>query len=147
MQRTRGSGQLREDFHFNMCFPEEAAAGGAPPPVYAPPPSAHDPNIVGDSAPPEGSSVRTDRGISSTSEEKPTVTEREGGHRPDMNPIINSTSSPGMPLISNALAAYTYVSDHPERAALFFVIGICLGLFLTLFALVLQISCGTDCPP
>ncbi|XP_055005538.1 protein eva-1 homolog A isoform X2 [Boleophthalmus pectinirostris] len=64
-----------------------------------------------------------------------------------MNPIINSTSTPGMSLISNALAAYTYVSDHPERAALFFVIGICLGLFLTLFALVLQISCRTDCPP
>ncbi|XP_072302819.1 protein eva-1 homolog A isoform X2 [Eucyclogobius newberryi] len=64
-----------------------------------------------------------------------------------MNPIINSTSSPGMALISNALAAYTFVSDHPERAALFFVIGICLGLFLTLFALVLQISCRTDCQP
>ncbi|KAK7907706.1 hypothetical protein WMY93_016318 [Mugilogobius chulae] len=37
--------------------------------------------------------------------------------------------------------------DHPERAALFFVIGICLGLFLTLFALVIQISCRTDCQP
>lgn len=35
--------------------------------------------------------------------------------------------------------------DHPERAALFFVCGVCLGLFLTLFALVVQISCRTDC--
>uniref|UniRef100_A0A8C6V2B0 SUEL-type lectin domain-containing protein n=1 Tax=Neogobius melanostomus TaxID=47308 RepID=A0A8C6V2B0_9GOBI len=75
------------------------------------------------------------------SDEKPTDGERGSGHRPNMNPIINSTSSPGMALISNALAAYNYVSNHPERAALFFVIGICLGLFLTLFALVLQISC------
>ncbi|XP_026175064.1 protein eva-1 homolog A isoform X3 [Mastacembelus armatus] len=64
-----------------------------------------------------------------------------------MNPIINSTSSPNMPFISNALAAYTYISDHPERAALFFVCGVCLGLFLTLFALVVQISCRTDCQP
>uniref|UniRef100_H3D426 Eva-1 homolog A, regulator of programmed cell death n=1 Tax=Tetraodon nigroviridis TaxID=99883 RepID=H3D426_TETNG len=61
------------------------------------------------------------------------------------NPIINSTSSSSMALISNALAVYTYVSDHPERAALFFVCGVCLGLFLTLFALVVQISCRTDC--
>ncbi|XP_077367155.1 protein eva-1 homolog A isoform X4 [Festucalex cinctus] len=64
-----------------------------------------------------------------------------------MNPIINSTSSSSMALISNALAAYIYVSNHPERAALFFVCGVCLGLFLTLFALVVQISCRTDCQP
>uniref|UniRef100_A0A087YNA6 SUEL-type lectin domain-containing protein n=2 Tax=Poecilia formosa TaxID=48698 RepID=A0A087YNA6_POEFO len=64
-----------------------------------------------------------------------------------MNPVINSTSRANMALISNALAAYTYISetDHPERAALFFVCGVCLGLFLTLFALVVQISCRTDC--
>ncbi|XP_055005537.1 protein eva-1 homolog C isoform X1 [Boleophthalmus pectinirostris] len=129
------------------CVPKKLLQEDPRPPVYAPPPNAHDPNIVGDSAPPEGSSVRTDRGVSGTSEEKPADGEHGGGHRPDMNPIINSTSTPGMSLISNALAAYTYVSDHPERAALFFVIGICLGLFLTLFALVLQISCRTDCPP
>uniref|UniRef100_A0A3B5L3W1 EVA1 domain-containing protein n=1 Tax=Xiphophorus couchianus TaxID=32473 RepID=A0A3B5L3W1_9TELE len=36
-------------------------------------------------------------------------------------------------------------TDHPERAALFFVCGVCVGLFLTLFALVVQISCRTDC--
>ncbi|XP_029352132.1 protein eva-1 homolog A isoform X3 [Echeneis naucrates] len=64
-----------------------------------------------------------------------------------MNPIDNSSSSSNMALISNALAAYTYISDHPERAALFFVCGVCLGLFLTLFALVVQISCRTDCQP
>ncbi|XP_076021549.1 protein eva-1 homolog A isoform X2 [Genypterus blacodes] len=64
-----------------------------------------------------------------------------------MNPIINSTSSSGMALISNALAAFNYIADHPERAALFFVCGVCLGLFLTLFALVVQISCRTDCQP
>lgn len=40
-----------------------------------------------------------------------------------------------------------FSTDHPERAALFFVIGVCLGLFLTLIALVIQISCRTDCKP
>ncbi|XP_061100117.1 protein eva-1 homolog A-like [Conger conger] len=50
-----------------------------------------------------------------------------------------------MALISNALAAYNFIAEHPERAALYFVCGVCLGLLLTLFALVVQISCRTDC--
>ncbi|XP_051502123.1 protein eva-1 homolog A-like isoform X2 [Myxocyprinus asiaticus] len=37
------------------------------------------------------------------------------------------------------------ILDHPERAALYFVCGVCLGLFLTLITLVVQISCRTDC--
>ncbi|CAL8315207.1 unnamed protein product [Boreogadus saida] len=65
---------------------------------------------------------------------------------PDMHPLINSTSGPSMTLVSDALAAYTFIADHPERGALFFVCGVCLGLLLTLFALVVQISCRTDCP-
>ncbi|XP_041950693.1 protein eva-1 homolog A isoform X2 [Alosa sapidissima] len=51
-----------------------------------------------------------------------------------------------MALISSALATYTYIAEHTERAALYFVCGVCVGLFLTLFALVVQISCRTDCP-
>ncbi|XP_066494309.1 protein eva-1 homolog A isoform X2 [Tiliqua scincoides] len=35
--------------------------------------------------------------------------------------------------------------ENPERAALYFVSGICVGLLLTLFALVLRVSCQTDC--
>ncbi|XP_012992684.3 protein eva-1 homolog A isoform X4 [Esox lucius] len=63
-----------------------------------------------------------------------------------MNPVINATKGrPEMALISSALATYNYIADHPERAALYFVCGVCLGLFLTLFALVVQISCRTDC--
>uniref|UniRef100_A0AAY5KMP5 SUEL-type lectin domain-containing protein n=1 Tax=Esox lucius TaxID=8010 RepID=A0AAY5KMP5_ESOLU len=65
---------------------------------------------------------------------------------PNMNPVINATKGrPEMALISSALATYNYIADHPERAALYFVCGVCLGLFLTLFALVVQISCRTDC--
>uniref|UniRef100_G1NRG5 EVA1 domain-containing protein n=1 Tax=Meleagris gallopavo TaxID=9103 RepID=G1NRG5_MELGA len=33
----------------------------------------------------------------------------------------------------------------PERAALYFVSGVCIGLVLTLLALVLRVSCRTDC--
>uniref|UniRef100_A0A8C7XWY6 SUEL-type lectin domain-containing protein n=1 Tax=Oryzias sinensis TaxID=183150 RepID=A0A8C7XWY6_9TELE len=82
--------------------------------------------------------------------EKGKPEEKEGEdpeQSPEMNPIANSTSGANMALFSNTLAAYNYISDHPERAALFFVCGVCLGLFLTLFALVVQISCRTDCQP
>ncbi|XP_033931358.2 protein eva-1 homolog A isoform X2 [Pseudochaenichthys georgianus] len=136
---------------------------GPRPPVFSPPPSAHDPNIVGD-GPPEGSSVRSPDAVPERKKVRETNPDEEklseagvvgggGGERETpppprvMNPIINSTSSSNMALISNALAAYTFISDHPERAALFFVCGVCLGLFLTLFALVVQISCRTDCQP
>ncbi|XP_020942975.1 protein eva-1 homolog A, partial [Sus scrofa] len=54
-----------------------------------------------------------------------------------------------MALLSNILAAYSFVSENPERAALYFVSGVCIGLVLTLAALVMRISCHTDCrqPP
>uniref|UniRef100_A0AAQ4PVI1 EVA1 domain-containing protein n=1 Tax=Gasterosteus aculeatus aculeatus TaxID=481459 RepID=A0AAQ4PVI1_GASAC len=141
---------------------------GPRPPVYPRPPSARDPNVVGDS-PPEGSSVRGPDAVpdrkkireTNPDEERFAEAGRGGGGGgggggsggksppppPGMNPVINSTSSANMALISNALAAYNYISGHPERAALFFVCGVCLGLFLTLFALVVQISCRTDCQP
>ncbi|XP_049613841.1 protein eva-1 homolog C isoform X2 [Syngnathus scovelli] len=127
-------------------------------PAHSPPSSAHDPNIVGD-GPPQGTSVKRPNTVpdrkrireTSTDHERYPEVEREADETPlkppEINPIFNSTSSPGMALISNALAAYTYVSNHPERAALFFVCGVCLGLFLTLIALVVQISCRTDCQP
>ncbi|XP_014728441.1 PREDICTED: protein eva-1 homolog C-like isoform X2 [Sturnus vulgaris] len=35
--------------------------------------------------------------------------------------------------------------ENPERAALYFVSGVCIGLVLTLLALVLRVSCRTDC--
>ncbi|XP_076021548.1 protein eva-1 homolog C isoform X1 [Genypterus blacodes] len=142
------------------CVPKKLLQEQEPRPVvFPPPPSAHDPNVVGDSAPPEGTLVKNSDTVperkrvresgSYAEEEKPSESGRgENSPRPpDMNPIINSTSSSGMALISNALAAFNYIADHPERAALFFVCGVCLGLFLTLFALVVQISCRTDCQP
>ncbi|XP_053313433.1 protein eva-1 homolog C isoform X2 [Spea bombifrons] len=43
-------------------------------------------------------------------------------------------------LLSNLLAAFSYIRDHPESAALFFVSSVCIGLIFTLFALVIRIS-------
>ncbi|XP_008395832.1 protein eva-1 homolog C isoform X1 [Poecilia reticulata] len=121
---------------------------GHRPPVYHPPSATRDPNVVGD-GPSGGSSGQNTVPTRSPDKKKPSDTRRGGGNgssQPSgMNPVINSTSRANMALISNVLAAYTYISDHPERAALFFVCGVCLGLFLTLFALVVQISCRTDC--
>ncbi|XP_076990803.1 protein eva-1 homolog A [Tamandua tetradactyla] len=50
-----------------------------------------------------------------------------------------------MALLSNILAAYFFVSENPERAALYFVSGVCVGLVLTLAAVVTRVSCHTDC--
>ncbi|CAN0508880.1 unnamed protein product [Rangifer tarandus platyrhynchus] len=50
-----------------------------------------------------------------------------------------------MALLSNILAAYSFVSENPQGAALYFVSGVCIGLVLTLAALVMRISCHTDC--
>ncbi|XP_012890105.1 PREDICTED: protein eva-1 homolog A isoform X1 [Dipodomys ordii] len=55
------------------------------------------------------------------------------------------TQHTDMSLLSNILAAYSFVSENPERAALYFVSGVCIGLVLTLAALVVRISCHTDC--
>ncbi|XP_075965848.1 protein eva-1 homolog A [Anarhichas minor] len=50
-----------------------------------------------------------------------------------------------MALLSNILAAYTFIADQPERTALVFLGGVCVGLLVTLCAIVFQIHCRTDC--
>ncbi|XP_075353911.1 protein eva-1 homolog A isoform X4 [Mycteria americana] len=65
-------------------------------------------------------------------------------------PALNSSMEPvgvstEMALLSNILAAYAFITENPERAALYFVSGVCIGLLLTLLALVLRVSCRTDC--
>lgn len=50
-----------------------------------------------------------------------------------------------MALLSSILATYSFISENPERAALYFVSGVCLGLVLTLAALVMRLSCRVDC--
>ncbi|KAK2920345.1 protein eva-1 homolog A isoform X2 [Channa argus] len=50
-----------------------------------------------------------------------------------------------MAVLSNILAAYTFIADQPERTALVFLGGVCVGLLVTLVAIVFQIHCRADC--
>uniref|UniRef100_A0A3B4YTQ6 Protein eva-1 homolog A-like n=1 Tax=Seriola lalandi dorsalis TaxID=1841481 RepID=A0A3B4YTQ6_SERLL len=50
-----------------------------------------------------------------------------------------------MALLSNIMAAYTFIADQPERTALVFLGGVCVGLLVTLCAIVFQIHCRADC--
>ncbi|NWZ25653.1 EVA1B protein, partial [Asarcornis scutulata] len=46
-----------------------------------------------------------------------------------------------MELLSNSMAAYAHIRANPESFGLYFVLGVCFGLVLTLCLLVLRISC------
>ncbi|NXI47963.1 EVA1B protein, partial [Galbula dea] len=46
-----------------------------------------------------------------------------------------------MELLSNSMAVYAHVRANPESFGLYFVLGVCFGLLLTLCLLVLRISC------
>nr|KAF6328753.1 eva-1-like protein A, regulator of programmed cell death [Pipistrellus kuhlii] len=65
-------------------------------------------------------------------------------------PVLRSTEPltaqrMDMALLSSILATFSFVSENPERAALYFVSGVCIGLVLTLAALVVRLSCRADC--
>lgn len=46
-----------------------------------------------------------------------------------------------MDFLSNTIAAYAHIKANPESFGLYFVIGVCFGLVLTLCLLVIRISC------
>lgn len=46
-----------------------------------------------------------------------------------------------MDLLSNGIAAYAHMKANPESLGLYFVLGVCFGLVLTLCLLVIRISC------
>ncbi|KAJ8289269.1 hypothetical protein COCON_G00019280 [Conger conger] len=46
-----------------------------------------------------------------------------------------------MALLSNSIAAYAHIKANPESFGLYFVMGVCFGLVLTLCLLVIRISC------
>lgn len=54
-----------------------------------------------------------------------------------------------MDLLSNTIAAYAHIKANPESFGLYFVLGVCFGLVLTLCLLVIRISCKprTKIPP
>uniref|UniRef100_A0A7N4P5M0 Eva-1 homolog C n=1 Tax=Sarcophilus harrisii TaxID=9305 RepID=A0A7N4P5M0_SARHA len=47
-------------------------------------------------------------------------------------------------IVSNSLATFAYIRAHSERAALLFVSSVCIGLIITLFAVVIRVSCTKD---
>lgn len=47
-----------------------------------------------------------------------------------------------MELLSNSLAAFAHIRANPESFGLYFVLGVCFGLLLTLCLLVISISCA-----
>lgn len=51
-----------------------------------------------------------------------------------------------MALLSNSIAAYAHIKANPESFGLYFVIGVCFGLVLTLCLLVIRISCKPRVP-
>ncbi|XP_030058001.1 protein eva-1 homolog C isoform X2 [Microcaecilia unicolor] len=57
-----------------------------------------------------------------------------GSRLPDTDGII----------LSNSLAAFAYIRAHPERAALLFMCSVCMGLALTVCALVIRVTCPVN---
>ncbi|XP_054826833.1 protein eva-1 homolog C-like [Eublepharis macularius] len=127
----------------------------APQPGFPQLPREHDPNIIGD-----GTFI-SDASSSITEHVLP---EKKKGRSATFYPLDTQSlllpvderiavkgamepagTSTEMELLSNILAAYSFITENPERAALYFVSGVCIGLLLTLLALVLRVSCRTDC--
>uniref|UniRef100_A0A8C7ACL6 Eva-1 homolog C n=1 Tax=Neovison vison TaxID=452646 RepID=A0A8C7ACL6_NEOVI len=75
---------------------------------------------------------------------KPSLKQKDGEHGINFDPSKPGVLRKDGIIVSNSLAAFAYIRAHPERAALLFVSSICIGLALTLCALVVKVSCTKD---
>ncbi|XP_035171515.1 protein eva-1 homolog C isoform X1 [Oxyura jamaicensis] len=75
---------------------------------------------------------------------KSSVKLNDGEHGIDIDPKESRLPKKDSTIVSNSLATFAYIRDHPERAALLFVSSVCVGLILTLCALVIRVSCSKD---
>ncbi|XP_054556284.1 protein eva-1 homolog C isoform X2 [Talpa occidentalis] len=75
---------------------------------------------------------------------KPSLKEKDGEHVINFDPSRPHVPRKDGVIVSNSLAAFAYIRAHPERAALLFVSSVCIGLALTLCALVIRVSCTKD---
>ncbi|XP_058152146.1 protein eva-1 homolog C isoform X1 [Dasypus novemcinctus] len=75
---------------------------------------------------------------------KPSLKQKDGEHGINFDPSETRVLRKDGVIVSNSLAAFAYIRAHPERAALLFVSSVCLGLVLTLGALVIRVSCTKD---
>ncbi|XP_064326766.1 protein eva-1 homolog C isoform X1 [Phalacrocorax carbo] len=62
----------------------------------------------------------------------------------DLDPKESRLPKKDGTFVSNSLATFAYIRDHPERTALLFVSSVCVGLLFTLCALVIRVSCSND---
>ncbi|XP_075289014.1 protein eva-1 homolog C isoform X2 [Opisthocomus hoazin] len=69
---------------------------------------------------------------------------REVGRGVDLDPKESRLPKKDGIIVSNSLATFAYIRDHPERAALLFMSSVCVGLIFTLCALVIRVSCSND---
>ncbi|KAL2805359.1 protein eva-1-like protein C isoform 3 [Daubentonia madagascariensis] len=75
---------------------------------------------------------------------KPSLKQKDGEYGINFNPNESRVLRKDGVIVSNSLAAFAYIRAHPERAALLFVSSVCIGLALTLCALVIKVSCTKD---
>ncbi|XP_070223234.1 protein eva-1 homolog C isoform X4 [Bos mutus] len=75
---------------------------------------------------------------------KPSVKQKDGDYGVDPDPREPRVLRKDGVIVSHSLAAFAYIRAHPERAALLFVSSVCVGLALTLCALVIRVSCTKD---
>ncbi|XP_032132920.1 protein eva-1 homolog C isoform X8 [Sapajus apella] len=75
---------------------------------------------------------------------KPSLKQKDGEYDINFDPSGSRVLRKDGILVSNSLAAFAYIRAHPERAALLFVSSVCIGLALTLCALVVRESCAKD---
>ncbi|XP_037688500.1 protein eva-1 homolog C isoform X2 [Choloepus didactylus] len=75
---------------------------------------------------------------------KPSLKQKDGEHGINYDPNATRVLRKDGVIVSSSLAAFAYIRAHPERAALLFVSSVCLGLVLTLCALVFRVSCAKD---
>lgn len=75
---------------------------------------------------------------------KPSLKQKDGEYGVNSDPSGTRVLRKDGALVSSSLAAFAYVRAHPERAALLFMSSVCIGLVLTLCALVTRVSCARN---
>ncbi|XP_048358000.1 protein eva-1 homolog C-like isoform X5 [Sphaerodactylus townsendi] len=136
--------------------PNPTSYQGVPQTRFPQLPREPDPNVIGDGTfISDASSSTADHILPEKEKGRSAATFYPLDTRPlllpvDERTVVSNTMEPAgtgaeMELLSNILAASSFITENPERAALYFVSGVCIGLLLTLLALVLRVSCRTDC--
>ncbi|XP_043855049.1 protein eva-1 homolog C isoform X3 [Dromiciops gliroides] len=74
----------------------------------------------------------------------PSLKHKDGDYDINFDPSESKTLVKDGVIVSNSLATFAYIRAHSERAALLFVSSVCIGLIVTLFAVVIRVSCTKD---